>query len=359
MIFAINIMKFNLKLKSTSLDFLIFAIIIDGVVSFCGTSNWSFHSRIICSFDDTSFLRIFSPSFLRPSISLFNVGYQRRYQRDARSEKLMMIYVDEIQCSLGLGEKEPPFMEEDDNGFSEDMELRKYIKTIGKSKTRFEKTPAIGMEVFPDNVLLKYLEDKYVEVIRLQTGGNTNNNFKTGNMSSIINMKDVTELHNDVTFNPPQIDKVQKSISDGLQLVGFDSPEYAFGPLTQAEVVATTLQRSRCLPTSSGKNVACTRKGKRATQVTSHMKSPFLSRVVNIDGVLSGEEHKVTTHLFQMTRDPLRDQPPPPKKGSKEEDPESQRQTQLSQKEKGGAVIRFENKKESFSSKRNRKRGVA
>ncbi|GKE45057.1 hypothetical protein Tco_1472341, partial [Tanacetum coccineum] len=101
--------------------------------------------------------------------------------------------IAKMKSSLGLGEKEPPFMEEDDNGFSEDMEgfvwkLGMYIETIGKSKTCFEKTLAIGMEVFPDNVLLKYLEDKY-----------------------------------------------KKNISDGLQLVSFDSTEYAFGSLTLAE----------------------------------------------------------------------------------------------------------------------------
>nr|GEV70486.1 hypothetical protein [Tanacetum cinerariifolium] len=49
----------------------------------------------------------------------------------------------------------------------------------------------------------------YVDVIRLQTRGNTSNNFKTGNTCvSMRNMKDVTELHKDVTFNSPQIDKI-------------------------------------------------------------------------------------------------------------------------------------------------------
>nr|GEV48995.1 hypothetical protein [Tanacetum cinerariifolium] len=160
----------------------------------------------------------------------------------------------------------------------------------------------------------------YVDVIRLQTSGNTSNNFKTGNTC----------------------------------LVGFDSLGYAFGPLTQGEVAATTAEQviasalkgkavdiqeipsfslgltqdfdefnrvgrtrvstnmiqpinampfSVC-PPSSGKNVARTRKGKMQHKVTSHMKSPFLSRVVNIDGVLSGEEYKVTKLLFHMTGDP-------------------------------------------------------
>ncbi|GKE50454.1 hypothetical protein Tco_1481712, partial [Tanacetum coccineum] len=60
---------------------------------------------------------------------------------------------------LGLGEKESPFMEEEENGFLEDLE------------TCFDKTLAIGMEVFPDSGLLKDLEAKYAEVMSLQTGG--------------------------------------------------------------------------------------------------------------------------------------------------------------------------------------------
>ncbi|GJU02600.1 hypothetical protein Tco_1112938 [Tanacetum coccineum] len=73
---------------------------------------------------------------------------------------------------LGLGEKESPFMEEDENGFLEDLEgfaskLGKYIETIAKRKTCFDKTLAIGMEVFRDSGLLKDLEAKYAEVMSL------------------------------------------------------------------------------------------------------------------------------------------------------------------------------------------------
>ncbi|GJU02599.1 hypothetical protein Tco_1112937 [Tanacetum coccineum] len=76
-----------------------------------------------------------------------------------------------ISGGLGLGEKESPFMEEDENGFPEHLEgfaskLGKYIETIGKSKTCFDKTLAIGMEVFPDSGLLKDLEANYAEVMR-------------------------------------------------------------------------------------------------------------------------------------------------------------------------------------------------
>ncbi|GJV72655.1 hypothetical protein Tco_1492650 [Tanacetum coccineum] len=91
-----------------------------------------------------------------------------------------------VSGGLGLGEKECPFMEEDGNGFPEHLEgfaskLGKCIETIAKSETCFDKTLAIGMEVFPDSGLLKDLEANYAEVMSLQTGGKSNNNLHTKN----------------------------------------------------------------------------------------------------------------------------------------------------------------------------------
>ncbi|GJU41276.1 hypothetical protein Tco_1194233 [Tanacetum coccineum] len=256
---------------------------------------------------------------------------------------LTMIYVDGVQCKslpmarrrpptsawsaevlkereteeiasggFGLGEKEGPFVEEDENGFPDDLEgfgwkLGNYIETIHKSKTCFEKTLAIGLEVFPNHDMLIDLEEKYVHVMDLQTGGgNDHNNFQTGNSSASMGKSG-------------EIDKVQDRKSDRVELIGFNSPEYAFGPVTQAKVLETAergditvvstnvIQPIQAMPVSfcppaSEKNVAVTRKEKRSTQVTSNMKSPFMSRVVNIDGVLSAVENRVSKNLFQMSR---------------------------------------------------------
>ncbi|GJV72970.1 hypothetical protein Tco_1492965 [Tanacetum coccineum] len=273
---------------------------------------------------------------------------------------LTMIYVDGVQCKslpmarrrpptsawsaevlkereteeiasggFGLGEKEGPFVEEDENGFPDDLEgfgwkLGNYIQTIHKSKTCFEKTLAIGLEVFPNHDMLIDLEDKYVQVMNLQTGGgNGHNNFQTGNSSARMGKSG-------------EIDKVPERKSDRVELIGFNYPEYAFGPVTQAEVLETAervtssklkgkavdiddipsfslgvtqdfeeynsgditgvstnvIQPIQVMPVSfcppaSEKIVAITRKEKRSSQVTSNMKSPFMSRVVNIDGVMS------------------------------------------------------------------------
>nr|GEY06334.1 hypothetical protein [Tanacetum cinerariifolium] len=110
---------------------------------------------------------------------------------------------------IGLGEKEYEFMEEDENGVPKDLKgfawkLEKYIETISKSKTCFDKTIAIRMEVFPDSALLKDLEVKYVKASR--------------------------------------IDNVEERKIDGLELISFDSPQYTFGPLTQAAVIETADQ---------------------------------------------------------------------------------------------------------------------
>ncbi|GJW41280.1 hypothetical protein Tco_0067125 [Tanacetum coccineum] len=158
----------------------------------------------------------------------------------------------------------------------------------------------------------------------------------------------------------PENDKAQERTSDRVELIGFDSPEYAFGPVTQAAVLETVekvtsskrigkevaiedipsfsfgvtqdfevtqdfveyesggrtdvstnvIQPINAMPVSfcppaSDKNEACTRKEKRSTNLTTHMKSPFMSRVVNIDGVLSAMENRVSKNLFKMSGDPL------------------------------------------------------
>nr|GEU59629.1 hypothetical protein [Tanacetum cinerariifolium] len=286
---------------------------------------------------------------------------------------LTMIYVDGVQCKslpmarrrpptsawsaevlkereteeiasggFGLGEKEGPFVKEDENEFSDDLEgfgwkLVNYIETIHKSKTCFEKTLAIGLEMFPNHDMLIDLQEKYVQVMNLQTGGgNGHNNFQTGNSSASMGKSG-------------EIDKVQERKSDRVELIGFNSLEYAFGPVTQAEVLETAEQvtsaklKGRAVdiddipsfslgvtqdfeeynsgditvvskkviqpiqatpvsfcPPAFEKNVAVTRKEKRSTHVTSNMKSPFMSRGVNIDGVLSAVKNRVSKNLFQM-----------------------------------------------------------
>ncbi|GKD22775.1 hypothetical protein Tco_1224478 [Tanacetum coccineum] len=148
------------------------------------------------------------------------------------TKRLIVARSPDVQTVVkGLGEKEDEFMEEDENGVPEDLEgfawkLEKYIETIFKSKTCFDKTIAIGMEVYPDSALLKDLEAKYVEVMSLETGGKSNNNFNTENTSAGLG-------------KATRIDKVKERKSDGLELIGFDSPQYTFGPFTQAAGVET------------------------------------------------------------------------------------------------------------------------
>nr|GEY10937.1 hypothetical protein [Tanacetum cinerariifolium] len=91
-------------------------------------------------------------------------------------------------CGFGLDEKEGPFMEEDENGFLDDLEKSgNYIEAIHKSNSCFEKTLAIGLEVFPNHDMLIDLKEKYVQVMNLQTGGGDgHNNFQTGNSSASV-----------------------------------------------------------------------------------------------------------------------------------------------------------------------------
>ncbi|GKC67254.1 hypothetical protein Tco_1099852, partial [Tanacetum coccineum] len=233
---------------------------------------------------------------------------------------------------FGLGDKEFPFLEEDENGFPKDLEV---ISNYHIAKNN-------QLEVFPNDDVITDLEEKYIQVMRIQTdGGNSHNNFKKGN--SYVNMG-----------KTPKNDKAQERTSDRIELIGFDSPEYAFGLVTHDAVLETAkkvtsskrkgkevaiedmlsfsfrvtqdfveyesggrtdvsknviqpinaMPVSFCPPTSD-KNEACTRKEKRLTNLTAHMKSPFMSRVVNIDGVLSAMENRVSKILFKMSGDPL------------------------------------------------------
>ncbi|GJU67627.1 RNA-directed DNA polymerase, eukaryota [Tanacetum coccineum] len=173
---------------------------------------------------DTNLCNINWCQYVLDSLPLCKDGWKKELQNNffcGPVTLLTMIYVDGVQCKslpmsrrrpptsdwsgevlkereaeeiasggFGLGEKEGPFVEEDEIGFSDDLEgfgwkLENYIETICKNKTCFEKTLAIGLEVFPNHDMLIDLEEKYVQVMNLQTGGgNGQNNFQRGNSSA-------------------------------------------------------------------------------------------------------------------------------------------------------------------------------
>ncbi|GJV72657.1 FAR1-related sequence 5-like protein [Tanacetum coccineum] len=141
-------------------------------------------------FPDSGLLKDLEAKYAEGPMQVMTDGLQATTHVDLECGSLKEREEEEITSGgIGLGEKEDEFMEEDENGVPEDLEgfawkLEKYIETIFKSKTCFDKTIAIGMEVYPDSALLKDLEAKYVEVMSLETGGKSNNNFNTENTSA-------------------------------------------------------------------------------------------------------------------------------------------------------------------------------
>ena len=59
--------------------------------------------------------------------------------------------------------------------------MGKYIESIRKARSCFDKTLCLGMAVFPENEELKELDKKYVEGLRLSNEVNSGNGLKTGN----------------------------------------------------------------------------------------------------------------------------------------------------------------------------------
>ncbi|PWA56114.1 hypothetical protein CTI12_AA428850 [Artemisia annua] len=168
---------------------------------------------------------------------------------------LTMIYVDGTKCEalpmvlrereeeeidaggLGRGEMEPPYAESEDMGFPEDLEgfvwkMGRYVETISKSRSCFENTLWWGKEVFPGNEEILELERKYVEGLRMESDGASGEDGNRGNTSGGNGNMEKGE------FRTPNVTKVIGSSFVAPNSV-FDSPEYAFGAVTQAVVIKT------------------------------------------------------------------------------------------------------------------------
>nr|GEY80622.1 copia protein [Tanacetum cinerariifolium] len=130
---------------------------------------------------------------------------------------IVMIYVDGVQCkSLPMARRRPPI-----SAWSAKVLKERETKEIasggfglGEKEGPFVEE---GENRFPDDL----------EVMNLQTGGgNGHNNFQTRNSSASMGKSG-------------EIDKVPERKSDRVELIGFNSPEYAFGPVTYVEVLET------------------------------------------------------------------------------------------------------------------------
>lgn len=237
--------------------------------------------------------------------------------------------------------------------------MGKYIDIIKKSRTCFDKTYLLAQEVYPNNLELIELERRYVDVIRPETEVRADNDLNTGNTSA------GTGTAKGVEFSTPQVNKFVGSSGEALNEMGdggwlFDSPEFALGPETQAVIISTvdkvasakidkgqsvateeipsfslgmTQVFDECTSvgnikvsarTDKGKkpmepieavpisvcpplpveNVQAQRLGRRGQKASAQMRSPFVVRVVDIQGPYNTEEQKVSKILFRMSGDP-------------------------------------------------------
>nr|GEY45127.1 hypothetical protein [Tanacetum cinerariifolium] len=102
------------------------------------------------------------------------------------------------------------------------------FKDVELTKNGHRSNRAMMKSLEPSMAVEDNIFDAWTEYLNFnERGGNGHNNFQTGNSSA--SMRKLGE-----------IDKVQDRKSDRVELTGFNSHKYAFGPVTYAEVLETT-----------------------------------------------------------------------------------------------------------------------
>ncbi|GKD48305.1 hypothetical protein Tco_1277281, partial [Tanacetum coccineum] len=272
---------------------------------------------------------------------------------------------EELNCEgFGHGELEEDFVDEEGDPIPNNIEgciwmLNNYVKNITKERKGFEKMLIAAEHMFPGNVNLIGLDDKYINSLKCTSGGNNagTNETMSGTQekekyvqgeAGCTNMNRVEAL-NDVGIRAQRNEEVEVGVSDigvneqtpgsgkdlmGItknmfadlgqdteSLCGFDRQENMCGLLTQkafesvADEVELSIEKSKIMEMDDRPSFSfgVTQDfdvipgeasdvfmfhGRRVTSKSNIMRSHFYNRVADANVALSSEESKVTKYLF-------------------------------------------------------------
>ncbi|GJV84838.1 hypothetical protein Tco_1524736 [Tanacetum coccineum] len=259
---------------------------------------------------------------------------------------------EELSCGgFGYGELEEDFVEEEGDLIPNNIE------NITKEQKGFEKLLTAAEHMFPGNVNLIGFADKYINSLKCTWGGN--NSGTNAKMHHTKKKKDVqgeagcpnmnrVEALNEVGFRVQRNEEVEDGVSDigvneqtqenmcrVLTQKAFESvadeversiektkimeiddrPSFSFGVTQDFDVIPVTDNEKKVLtpmpisaytPEGKARDVFMFN-GKRVTSKSNIMRSPFYSRVADLDVALSSEESKVTKYLFLTSHDSYTD----------------------------------------------------
>ncbi|GKC21705.1 hypothetical protein Tco_1023855 [Tanacetum coccineum] len=239
-----------------------------------------------------------------------NVGRKRPPTSFWTTELLKERECEEIKAGgFGNGELQGPFVEEEGDPMPEDEDrflwkLNKYVENIRKERNGFERTFAATDLVFRGNTLIADVYQHYRETL----------NYKDGSSEG----KSCSKMSANNNEEPHEVCTLQKA-SDTTSK-DYDSPVFAMGQATQKEVFtmvdkvvdefhSSTKQNDFEAPSFSlgvtqdfemvlSKDLGNAR-GKRKYTKSQVARSPFRSRVTDINVAESKEEKKVETYLLK------------------------------------------------------------
>ncbi|GKC55050.1 hypothetical protein Tco_1077795, partial [Tanacetum coccineum] len=239
-----------------------------------------------------------------------NVGRKRPPTSFWTAELLKEREYEEIKAGgFGNGELQGPFVEEEGDPMPEDEDgflwkLNKYVENIRKERNGFERTFAAADVVFRGNTLIADVYQQYRETL----------NYKDG----ISEGKSCSKLRGDNNEEPHEVCTVQ--IAGDTTSKDYDSPVFAMGQATQKEVFTTvdkvvdefhnSKKQNDFEPPSFSLGVTQdfemvlsedlgNARGKRKYTKSQVARSPFRSRVTDINVAESKEEKKVETYLLK------------------------------------------------------------
>nr|GEX51041.1 hypothetical protein [Tanacetum cinerariifolium] len=262
------------------------------------------------------------------------------------AELLSEIEAVELNCEgFGHGELEEDFIDEEGDPIPNNIEgciwmFNNYVKNITKERKGFEKMLTAAEHMFPRNVNLIGFVDKYMNSLKCSSGGNNSEvEVRDGdigvNEQTSCSGKDLIGLTKKFMGQDADVgqdacsffgfdrqenmcglltqkafesiaDEVELSIEKSKSMEIDDRPSFSFGVTQDFDVIPVRKNENKVLtpmpisvytPGVEASDVFMFHE-KRVTTKSNIMRSPFYSRVVDADAVLSSEESKVTKYLF-------------------------------------------------------------
>ncbi|GJY65100.1 hypothetical protein Tco_0466560 [Tanacetum coccineum] len=200
-----------------------------------------------------------------------------------------------LMGGFGNGELQGPFIEEEGDPMPEDAEgflwkLNKYVKNIRKERNGFERNFEAANEVFHDNTFIADVYQQYRAALHYKHG-----------VSQGENCSNISGDNND---EPHKVSALQEYVDKNSK--DYDSLVFEMGQATQKEVFARDFEMVLSLEAPvTDRNTPALGSAPQIepVKVVSYTKSlvarsPFRSRVTDINAVESKEEKKVETWLL-------------------------------------------------------------